>query len=107
MVRAAEPPQPAAMGLAAQDAAAEGYRVGGSTARPTEAAVVSSAAVVRVTCPPGASAGAPIQVEHQGCSFNVTVPAGVAAGQAFNVQLPSSHGASPVVFAQPVLQAHF
>ena len=45
---------------------------------------------VSVTCPVGSQAGDPIQIEHEGQSFDVTVPDGVVAGQSFHVEIPST-----------------
>ena len=44
---------------------------------------------ISVAVPAGASAGDKIQIQHEGASYDVTVPAGVAEGQAFVVALPS------------------
>ena len=44
---------------------------------------------VSISVPAGASAGDKIQIQHEGASFDVTVPAGVAEGQEFVVALPS------------------
>ena len=47
---------------------------------------------VPVTCPPGKAGGDPIQVMHEGASYDLTVPDGVAEGQRFQVALPSGAG---------------
>ena len=44
---------------------------------------------ISVAVPAGASAGDKIQIEHEGASYDVTVPTGVTEGQAFVVALPS------------------
>ena len=46
------------------------------------------ATLVEVVCPEGVGEGDMIQVEHCGQSFDVPLPAGVAAGCAFQVELP-------------------
>ena len=46
------------------------------------------ATLVEVVCPEGVGEGDIIQVEHCGQSFDVPLPAGVAEGCAFQVELP-------------------
>ena len=54
-----------------------------------DAAVAAAGNVtVGVTCPAGCKAGDAIQVEHGGRMFDLVVPAGVAAGHAFDAVLP-------------------
>ena len=60
-----------------------------ATAKDTAAAVAPGTVSISVAVPAGASAGAKIQIQHEGASYDVTVPAGVAEGQAFVVALPS------------------
>jgi len=47
---------------------------------------------VAVTCPPGKAGGDPIQVQHEGASYDLTVPDGVTEGQSFQVALPAGAG---------------
>jgi hypothetical protein len=56
---------------------------------------------VAVTCPPGKAGGDPIQVQHEGASYDLTVPDGVTEGQSFQVALPSSGGAAASASSQP------
>ena len=87
----------AAEGLAAQDAAVEGFQMGHMTS------VVASNVEVGVRCPAGSSAGETIQIQHEGRSYTATVPANVNEGEVFNVQLTVSQALPPVtVVAQPV-----
>ena len=58
-------------------------------AKDTAAAVAPGTVSISVAVPAGASAGDKIQIQHEGASYDVTVPAGVAEGQAFVVALPS------------------
>jgi len=69
----------------------------GAAAAAAAAAAASPPAVVTlsVTCPAGCKEGDPIQIQHEGAPFNVTVPAGIAEGQAFTVSLASSAAAPP------------
>ena len=60
-----------------------------ATAKDTAAAVPPGTVSISVAVPAGASAGDKIQIQHEGASYDVTVPAGVAEGQAFVVALPS------------------
>ena len=60
-----------------------------ATAKHTAAAVPPGTVSISVAVPAGASAGDKIQIQHEGASYDVTVPAGVAEGQAFVVALPS------------------
>ena len=60
-----------------------------ATAKDTAAAVAPGTVSISVAVPAGASAGDKIQIQHEGASYDVTVPAGVAEGQAFVVALPS------------------
>ena len=60
-----------------------------ATAKDTAAAVAPGTVSISVAVPPGASAGDKIQIQHEGASYDVTVPAGVAEGQEFVVALPS------------------
>ena len=58
-------------------------------AKDTAAAVAPGTVSISVAVPAGASAGDEIQIQHEGASYDVTVPAGVAEGQEFVVALPS------------------
>jgi len=60
-----------------------------ATAKATAAAVAPGTVSISVAVQPGASAGDKIKIQHEGASYDVTVPAGVAEGQAFEVALPS------------------
>ena len=60
-----------------------------ATAKDTAAALAPGTVSISVAVPAGASAGDKIQIQHEGASYDVTVPAGVAEGQAFVVALPS------------------
>ena len=60
-----------------------------ATAKHTDAAVPPGTVSISVAVPAGASAGAKIQIQHEGASYDVTVPEGVAEGQEFVVALPS------------------
>ena len=60
-----------------------------ATAKDTAAAVPPGTVSISVAVPAGASAGDKIQIQHEGASYDVTVPAGVAEGQEFVVALPS------------------
>ena len=61
-----------------------------ATAKVAAAPAVAPGTVsISVAVPAGASAGDKIQIQHEGASYDVTVPAGVAEGQAFVVALPS------------------
>ena len=60
-----------------------------ATAKVAAAAVAPGTVSISVAVPAGASAGDKIQIQHEGASYDVTVPAGVAEGQAFVVALPS------------------
>ena len=68
---------------------------GGEAKAATTAKVAAAPAVppgtvsISVAVPAGASAGAKIQIQHEGASYDVTVPEGVAEGQEFVVALPS------------------
>ena len=68
---------------------------GGEANKAATAKVAAAPAVppgtvsISVAVPAGASAGAKIQIQHEGASYDVTVPAGVAEGQEFVVALPS------------------
>lgn len=85
---------PAAEGLAALDAAVEGFQMGHMTS------VVDSNVEVGVRCPAGSCAGETIQIQHEGRSYTATVPANVNEGEVFNVQLSAL---PPVtVVAQPI-----
>ena len=48
--------------------------------------------MVEIECPVGSKAGDPVQIMHEGQSFDLTVPAGINQGMKFQVQLPSSNG---------------
>ena len=62
----------------------------GAEAKAAKTAKAASGTVsISVAVPAGASAGDKIQIQHEGASYDVTVPAGVAEGQAFVVALPS------------------
>ena len=67
----------------------------GGEAKAATAKVAAAPAVppgtvsISVAVPAGASAGDKIQIQHEGASYDVTVPAGVAEGQEFVVALPS------------------
>ena len=56
------------------------------------AAVAAPVVTLSVTCPTGCKEGDPIQIQHEGKPFNVTVPAGVVEGQAFTVSLAAPGG---------------
>jgi hypothetical protein len=43
------------------------------------------AVTLRITCPQGAGPGSQLQVEYNGAHYNVIIPAGVYAGQQFDV----------------------
>ena len=60
-----------------------------TTAKDTAAAVAPGTVSISVAVPAGASAGDKIQIQHEGASYDVIVPAGVAEGQEFVVALPS------------------
>jgi len=60
-----------------------------ATAKDTAAALAPGTVSISVAVPAGASAGDKIQIQHEGASYDVIVPAGVAEGQAFVVALPS------------------
>ena len=60
-----------------------------ATAKDTAAAVAPGTVSISVAVPAGASAGDKIQIQHEGASYDVTVPDGVAEGQEFVVALPS------------------
>ena len=42
---------------------------------------------IRITCPQGSGPGSQLQVEYDGASYNVIIPAGVRPGQQFNVAI--------------------
>ena len=76
----------------------------GATAPPAAAPIT-----VSITCPPGHSAGMQVQVAHptSGAMQVLTVPAGIAAGQSFQVQFaaaPAAVMAAPAP-AAPVMAA--
>ena len=61
-----------------------------ATAKVAAAPAVAPGTVsISVAVPAGASAGDKIQIQHEGASYDVTVPDGVAEGQEFVVALPS------------------
>jgi hypothetical protein len=60
-----------------------------ATAKDTAAALAPGTVSISVAVPAGASAGDKIQIQHEGASYDVTVPEGVAEGQEFVVALPS------------------
>ena len=61
----------------------------GTAAKDTAAAVAPGTVSISVAVPAGARAGDKIQIQHEGASYDVTVPAGVTEGQAFVAALPS------------------
>ena len=61
-----------------------------ATAKVAAAPAVAPGTVsISVAVPAGASAGDKIQIQHEGASYDVTVPEGVAEGQEFVAALPS------------------
>ena len=64
---------------------------GGAAVAPSEVELSTAAAHVtaRLTCPEGTGAGGVMRVARGGSAYDVVVPAGVAAGQSFQVQLPA------------------
>ena len=60
-----------------------------ATAKDTAPAVPPGTVSISVAVPAGASEGDKIQIQHEGASYDVTVPEGVAEGQEFVVALPS------------------
>ena len=63
----------------------------GAAVAPSEVELSTAAAHVtaRLTCPEGTGAGGVMRVARGGSAYDVVVPAGVAAGQSFQVQLPA------------------
>lgn len=68
---------------------------GAAAAQPVAA---QAAPMLQVVCPAGVAAGQAVQVQGPAGLMMVTVPAGVAPGQAFAVAMP----AAPVVTATAV-----
>ena len=62
---------------------------GGGGSGAAAVAVPPGTVSISVAVPAGASAGDKIQIEHEGASYDVTVPTCVTQGQAFVVALPS------------------
>ena len=56
-------------------------------------------AMVSIDCPVGKKAGDAVQIVHEGASYDLTVPDGIAEGQSFQVALPSSGGAAAAAAA--------
>ena len=52
-----------------------------ATAKDTAAALAPGTVSISVAVPAGASAGDKIQIQHEGASYDVIVPAGVAEGR--------------------------
>ena len=49
-------------------------------------------AMVSISCPVGKKAGDAVQIVHEGASYDLTVPDGIAEGQSFQVALPAGAG---------------
>ena len=56
---------------------------------------------VIVACPAGSGPGSSVHVHFEGKTFDAVVPAGVVAGQTFQVTLPASEAAVQVIEAAP------
>jgi len=76
-------------------------------ATPVVAAAAPAPTTMQVTCPEGVVAGALLQVQGPSGPVNVQVPAGVAPGQVFMIQVPAAAPmAAPVqMMQQPAMMA--
>ncbi len=74
---------------------------GGTEAQPLVTTPMAAMQMMNVTCPPGVSSGAQIQVNFPDGSgpVCVTVPGGVEPGQSFQVQVPGAAAAQSVAVA--------
>merc|ERR1712127_721818 len=59
--------------------------------------------LMQVECPVGAGAGQRIKIMANGAEYEVEVPAGIVAGQTFQIEIPDAAPQSSVPIAQGVM----
>ena len=72
--------------------------------QPVPQPVVQPVASISVTCPANVKAGDLIRIQYENDFFDIPVPSGLQAGQAFFVQLPARTAQQTVVFGVPAEQ---
>jgi len=72
--------------------------------QPVPQPVVQPVASISVTCPANVKAGDLIRIQYENDFFDIPVPSGLQAGQAFLVQLPAKTAQQTVAFGVPAEQ---